>query len=472
MIFPFISLLAALTVTAKAPEPTGPVWTQIGTKSEPKNAEVRLELAARFQAMMSKPGKATDHYEPDINSPKSAHFLPDGSKLYIESLEGGHTVVIDVPTWTRKTSIEHEFTAADSARFAGTEVFDYKFGKRSNVNVFRGKPVESALSHDGKYLWVTYYRRSFDANAQLPSAVALIDTRTDSILRVFPTGPLPKMIASSPDGKWLAITHWGDNTIAVMDISASTPDSFRYVKHLVAGTRAKLDFDENAKVDRDNNCGNCLRGTVFTPDSKTLLVGRMGGSGGISAWSTGDWTFIGNATGMRENVRHIVIKQNTLFLSENQPGVVQKLPLDTFLAALASGDSSESVPVAGWKSASVGYGARTISVDDSAQYLYAAVNGRSEIKVVRTRDMAVVATIQADSYPVGMDLSPDGKWLVVTAQGHSDGGGNSVMVYRVETGAKVPDIAPVSDTARQAPAPVSDTAKKVPAPATRKLNIF
>ncbi|MBK8803076.1 MAG: hypothetical protein IPN71_13675 [Fibrobacteres bacterium] len=47
--------------------------------------------------------------------------------------------------------------------------------------------------------------------------------------------------------------------------------------------------------------------------------------------------------------------------------------------------------------------------------------------------MAVVATIQADSYPVGMDLSPDGKWLVVTAQGHTDGGGNSVMVYRVET---------------------------------------
>lgn len=427
----FTALIAVISSFAFA-ESDKAVWTQIGTKSEPRDAEVKLELVARFQSMMSKPGKAADHYEPDINSPKSAHFLPDGSKLYIESLEGGKTVVIDVPTWTRKTTIEHEFTAADQSRFAGTEVFDYHFGKRSNVNVFRGKPVESALSHDGKYLWVTYYRRSFDANAQLPSAVALIDTRTDSIIRVFPTGPLPKMIASSPDGKWLAVTHWGDNTIAVMDISASTPDSFRYVKHLVAGSRAKLDFDENEKVDRDNNCGYCLRGTVFTPDSKTLLVGRMGGSGGISAWRTGDWTFLGNATGMRENVRHIVIKQGTLFLSENQPGVVQKLPLPNFLSALGAAKPSESIPVDGWKSATVGYGARTISVDDSAKYLYAAVNGKSEIKVVRTKDMAVVATIQADSYPVGMDLSPDGRWLVVTAQGHTDGGGNSVMVYRVD----------------------------------------
>lgn len=49
-----------------------------------------------------------------------------------------------------------------------------------------------AFSHRGRYLWVPYYRRSFDINAQDPSAVAVIDTRTDSIVRMFETGPLPK----------------------------------------------------------------------------------------------------------------------------------------------------------------------------------------------------------------------------------------------------------------------------------------
>lgn len=433
---PRFSAILALGLPLCAFASEAPVWTKIGTRSEPQQGEVKLTLTARFQSMVAAPGNPRDHYEPDINSPKSAHFLPDGKKLYIESLEGGKTVVVDVATWTRTKTIEHEFSATDAGLFSPIRLADYSFGDRRNVNVFRGKPVESALSHDGRYLWVTYYRRSFDPNAQLPSALALIDTRTDSIVKVYPTGPLPKMVASSPDGKWLAVTHWGDNTIAILDISAASPDSFRYVAHLVAGNRAKLDFDENSKVDRDNNCGFCLRGTLFTPDSRHLLVGRMGGSGGISVWTTGDWKYLGNATGMRENVRHLVVRQGELFLSENQPGVVQKLSLDGFLGALAKAKPSESVPVEGWKSATVGYGARTISVDDSAKYLYAAVNGKSEIKVVRTRDMAVVATIQADSYPVGMDLSPDGRWLVVTAQGHTDGGGNSVMVYRVETGSK------------------------------------
>jgi len=37
----------------------------------------------------------------------------------------------------------------------------------------------------------------------------------------------------------------------------------------------------------------------------------------------------------------------------------------------------------------------------------------------------------ADSYPVGMDISADGRLLIVTAQGKSNGGGNSVMLYQL-----------------------------------------
>jgi len=48
---------------------------------------------------------------------------------------------------------------------------------------------------------VTYYRRSYDANAIDPSAVCIIDTDSDSIVRVIPTGPLPKMITCSPNNK-------------------------------------------------------------------------------------------------------------------------------------------------------------------------------------------------------------------------------------------------------------------------------
>lgn len=43
--------------------------------------------------------------------------------------------------------------------------------------------------------------------------------------------------------------------------------------------------------------------------------------------------------------------------------------------------------------------------------------------------MLVLTTIKADSYPVGMDISPDDKELIVTSQGKSGGGGNSVMIF-------------------------------------------
>ena len=43
----------------------------------------------------------------------------------------------------------------------------------------------------------------------------------------------------------------------------------------------------------------------------------------------------------------------------------------------------------------------------------------------------VLTSIKADSYPVGMDISPDDKELIVTSQGKTGGGGNSVMIFSI-----------------------------------------
>ena len=84
-----------------------------------------------------------------------------------------------------------------------------------------------------------------------------------------------------------------------------------------------------------------------------------------------------------------------------------------------------------WESASVGPGARTIDISGDGNYVFSAVNNACQVKAVRTSDMKVVAEISADSYPVGMALSPDEKYLVVTSQGKRDKGGNSVMIFSV-----------------------------------------
>jgi DNA-binding beta-propeller fold protein YncE len=80
----------------------------------------------------------------------------------------------------------------------------------------------------------------------------------------------------------------------------------------------------------------------------------------------------------------------------------------------------------------VGTGARTIVLTSDGKYLFACANNVSKIVAVRTADMTVVAKIPADSYPVGMAISADDSELIVTSQGKSNKGGNSVMVFSLD----------------------------------------
>ncbi|MBP6260379.1 MAG: beta-propeller fold lactonase family protein [Paludibacter sp.] len=403
---------------------------EINTASTPANAEIRLKLVQRFQQYNQKATHTNDKFDTTINSPKSVNILDQSDKFYVHSLEGCRTSVYRLSDFKLIKSIPHVFNASNQYLFSETDYFDYKYRtKDKNLNYFSGKPVESCFSHNGKYLWVTYYRRTYDLNAIDPSAVCIIDTEADTIVRVMPTAPLPKMISCSPDNRTIAVTHWGDNTIALIDIQSDNPADFKYLKNIAIDRRLSLSFAENDTIDRDNNCGNCLRGTVFTPDNKYVLVGKMG-SNSVAVVDVETQKHIGSIFGMRNNMRHLIISKGNLYLSINKTGYVQKANLKDLLLFNEHGKRNKIYSK--WQSVFVGEGARTIVADPSGKYIFAAANNKSTISVVRTSDMKVVAQCPADSYPVGMDISSDGKTLIVTSQGKSGGGGNSVMVYKIE----------------------------------------
>jgi hypothetical protein len=270
----------------------------MGTKSVPEAAPIKLQLVARFQNYDSQADDtAGDHHDQDIYSPKSVRFSADGSKAWVNSLEGMRTVVYETATPAKTGVIRHDFDEADAPLFQDlTTVFGHRFYKNSrsgDPNHFRGKPVESALSPDGKWLYVPYYRRDWDGGGTSPSAVAVIDTTTDTIVRVLPTGPIPKYVSVSADGKWLAITHWGDNTVALIDTSSGDPAQYAYSGDLLV-VEKRLSQAGLAGEDRDKECGYCLRGTVFAPDGKTLLVARMGG-GGIAGFDLDSREYLGTS---------------------------------------------------------------------------------------------------------------------------------------------------------------------------------
>ena len=340
-------------------------------------------------------------------------------------------MVYETGTNTKLKVIRHEFTEADSLLWSEPSGL-YEFTHYTkHLNTFWGKPVESAFSHNGRYLWVPYYRRSYDINAQDPSAAAVIDTETDSIVRLMETGPLPKMIAVSDDGCYVAITHWGNNTVGIIDIFSDSPEDWFYVDCVTVQRKLTLNYSLTTTVNRDIGSGLCLRGTVFTPDGRYLLVGCMGGKGGIAVIDLDDFTYRGHVYGMKTNLRHLVIRNEYLYLSINKEGYIQRVPLKVFYDAI---DSMEDgvVTLKDWENCKVAAGARTIDITPDGRYVVAACNFSSRLVVVDTETFQEVARIKADSYPVGLDISDDGHYIYTTSQGRDGKGGNCVDIYRID----------------------------------------
>ena len=368
----------------------------------------------------------------DINSPKSVNIHPDGTKYYVNSLEGGTTVCYDFQTGKKKAVIHHTFKEGrdDSLWTKPSGFYPWRHYTK-NLNTFFGKPVESTFSHNGRYLWVPYYRRSFDINAQDPSAIAVIDTKTDQIVRLMETGPLPKMIATSPDGNTVAVSHWGNNTVGLIDISSDDPKDWKHKMVLVVDYVLELNYPLDVSVDRDNGSGYALRGTVFTPDNRYLLVGCMGGGGGIAVIDIEQQKYLGRILGMEANVRHLVISNGYLYLSINRAGIVQRIKLSAFMDAVKN-IKNKTATLHGWENCKVGGGARTISITPNGRYVFAACNSSSALYIIDTQTMKVIAHTRVDSYPVGLDISSDGRYLFVTSQGRGNQGGNAVNIFEVQ----------------------------------------
>lgn len=410
--------------------------TDILIQSEPKDAPVVIHFIGRRQAYNPSPSNPLDHFDTDIDSPKSASFSPDGSLVYVNSLEGAKTVVFKSLGLEKSAVISHEFQGNEGF-FEKKAPFDYKFPlNNKQPNKFIGKPVESVLTHQGKFLWVTYYRRNYDELGRWPSAMALIDTKTNKILRVFGTGPIAKYIQVSPDNLTLAVSNWGDNTVGLYDISGDDPKKFKPLKNLIVQT--KLGSSEMVG-NRDKNCGFCVRGLAFSQDSRYLFVARMR-KGGIAIFDLKDRAksvYLGTVFGIHPGSRDLQMSPDGKFLYSgcNSSGYIAKVPVIP-LVELVKERVSAVVTLKdnkiGLKDVFAGLGVRSLKITSDGKYLFAAVNQGSELQVYDTLFMKRVASIPVDSYPVGLALSPDGTQIWVTSQGRGLKGGNSVGIFQVE----------------------------------------
>lgn len=455
-----VSLILTFGATAATPErKTDPevVHSMVGDSSAGVAGSLKMHNIGRRQSFSS---AMTDSYDPDIQSPKSVTFSPDGKRFYVNSLEGCKTVVYDAATLQKLHTINYDFTSGTGTVWASPSGYypftHYPDGER---RPFKGKPVESTWSHRGRYLWVPFYRRTFDINAQDPSAIAVIDTRDHSIIRMFETGPLPKMTATSPDGKLIAVTHWGDNTVGLIDISSPDPAQWHQLPPITVGNKFNPDFSLTTPVNRDSNSGMLLRGTVFTPDNRYLLVSAMAGN--MAVIDVNARRYLGTVPQL-PSIRHLIIYDGRVYGSMNSAGMAISFTLDDLYRAIdrARADSTTTIRLTGEiKKTHVAPGARTLEISPDGKYLFVACNTGNAVYAVDAATMTVADHIRNDSYPVGLALSPDGLMMVVTSQGRKDlGGGNAINIYRLDR----PDMPPIrvaeTDTAELADSDTADTA--------------
>ena len=114
----------------------------------------------------------------------------------------------------------------------------------------------------------------------------------------------------------------------------------------------------------------------------------------------------------------------------------------------------------------MGEGARTIELSPSGRFVFAECNLASKLYVVDTRNMRTVDTISVDSYPVGLDISNDGRFVIVTSQGRGHEGGNAVNIYEAKYAEPEPVLKNTDGAAVLNRTPQDDTDQNVRAEAS------
>ena len=98
---------------------------------------------------------------------------------------------------------------------------------------------------------------------------------------------------------------------------------------------------------------------------------------------------------------------------------------------MLDGDKKKAVQVRNWVNCKIPAGARTLQISPSGKSVFAACNFSSCLAVVDAEAMTLLGTIPADSFPVGLDISRDGRYVFTTSQARNIAG-NAVDIFKIE----------------------------------------
>ena len=267
-------------------------------------------------------------------------------------------------------------------------------------------------------------------------------------------------IAVSPDGEFVYVTNFGDNTVSVIKTAnnsvtyipvgsgptgiSMTPDgAFVYVSNYYSNSVSVIDTSNDSVLDPPIPVGNNPFGISVTPDGDYAYVCNYGyGSStvsvidtsnnsvldiqvgirpyGVSVTPDGRYAYVSNRDSSTVSVidtsNHMEIQ--SIFV-EGAPSGISVTPDGAF--AYVSNSTSSSVSVIRTSDyteldpITVENGPDGVSVTPNGAYAYVNNSGSGTVSVIQTSDHTVIDTIEVENQPYGggIAVSPDGKFVYV-----------------------------------------------------------
>ncbi len=283
----------------------------------------------------------------------------------------------------------HSVTIYDTAKNAlvatvpdSVQLSDFGYKKYSGT--YKGAPVEGAFSPDGKYLYFSNYAmygKGFNkegtdkcspADGYDTSFVSRVNLANFKIDAVYPVGSVPKVVAVTPDNKYILVSNWCSYTVTIISV-------------------------ETGKTVTNVKIGRYPRGIAITQDSVYAYVAEMGGAG-VHRLDLRDFskTFIH----VGSNPRALVLSpdEKTLYVTLNISGKV------------AAWDLEKNKLI---KTVSTGKAARSLDISDDGSALFVVNYGSGTMSKVRASDLKLIQTIKVCNEPIGVtfDAPSQNTWV-------------------------------------------------------------
>ena len=260
-------------------------------------------------------------------------------------------------------------TIADGVRLA-------RLGHPAYPGTTKGAPVEAAFSPDGRSAYVSNYsmygpgfgREGSDVcspasgyDRSFVYRIRLDRLRIDAAYRV---GAVPKVVATSRDGRFVLASNW-----CSYDLSVISTRRGREVRRVPIGAYP--------------------RGIAVSPTKPVAYVAVMGG-GEVVRVDLRDWSTRRLAVGAGPRALSVGPRGRYLYATLNAEGTVARLDLRSGAVVKAR----------------TGAAPRSMDIAPDGRSLYVVNYESGTVSKLRTSDMSVVQTIEACHHPIGITYEP------------------------------------------------------------------